>query len=92
MVSLLCYLSTLVSRNACSNFAKRSEYNFMNLMILANFSQIRQSKISSANLMILMNLSHFCYCMHFWPYLYPSGSTATQHCEKTLCVVFIDTI
>ena len=64
----------------------------MNLMILANFSQIRQSKISSANLMILMNLSHFCYCMHFWPYLYPSGSTATQHCEKTLCVVFIDTI
>ena len=64
----------------------------MNLMILANFSQIRQSKISSANLMILMNLCHFCYCMHFWPYLYPSVPTATQHCEKTLCVVFIDTI
>ena len=64
----------------------------MNLMIWANFSQICQSKISSADLMILMNPCHFCYCMHFWPYLYPSGSTATQHCEKTLCEVFIDTI
>ena len=31
----------------------------MNLMILANFSQICQSKISSADLMILMNPCQF---------------------------------
>ena len=38
----------------------------MDLMILANFSHIRQSEISLADLTISTNFRHFCYCMHFW--------------------------
>ena len=40
----------------------------MDLMILANFSQIFQSQISLADLTILTNFRHFRYCVHFWTY------------------------
>ena len=37
----------------------------MDLIILANFSQIRQIMISLVDLMILTNFGHFHSCMHF---------------------------
>ena len=41
----------------------------MDLTILVNFSQIRQSEISGVVLTILTNFRHFRYSMHFWTYL-----------------------
>ena len=43
----------------------QTEWLFMDLTILTNCSQIRQSEISLADLMILTNFRRFCYCMHF---------------------------
>ena len=52
---------------------------FMDLMILANFSQICQSQMSSADLKILMNFRHFRYCVHFWTYQ-DFGTTPYMNC------------
>ena len=41
----------------------------MDLTILVNFSQIRQSEISGVVLTILTNFRQFRYSMHFWTYL-----------------------
>ena len=50
---------------------RQTERMFMDLAILANFSQILQSEISLSDLTILANVRHFRYCI--------SGHTSLYH-------------
>ena len=58
---------------------RQTERMFMELAILANFSQILQSEISLSDLTILANVRHFRYCMHFWTYLSLSSLQLSFH-------------
>ena len=64
-----------MSRNAQSNLKVRidkissNQVNVDGFYAFGEFSQIRQSEISLADLTILTSFRHFRFCIHFWTYL-----------------------
>ena len=47
---------------------RQTEPVFVDFSNLAKFSKIRQREISLADLTILKNFRHLCFCMLFWTY------------------------
>ena len=83
----LCLEMHAVTKMADLTKFRQTERMFMDLAILANFSQILQSEISLSDLTILANVRHFRYCMHFWTYLSLSSLQLSFICISTVSLL-----